>query len=228
LQLTLAFVFLALFVKAANAQGAEFLPEMDVYLKLNSNVRLLGQVSNTRDGSDPTQLNIGPDLDVYVKPLVKLKEITAFDLDDAKSRPLAFSVGYRFLPTPGAPATNRMVLTATSRLPAKTGLLLTDRNRADLDWTNGEFKWRYRNKVEIEKPLTIRSFHPAPYASVEVYYEEQYQKWSTTEIDVGCLFPMKKRFEFEAYYEHENNTGKHPNEQVNGLGLTLYMYFSAR
>jgi hypothetical protein len=118
-----------------------------------------------------------------------------------------------------------MVLTATSHFPLKQWLLISDRNRSDLDWSAGKFKWRYRNKLEFEKPVRIRSYHPAPYSSVEVYYEEQYQKWSTTEIYAGCIFPLGKHFEVDPYYEHQNNTSKSPNRQVNGLGLILNAYF---
>ena len=28
------------------------------------------------------------------------------------------------------------------------------------------------------------------------------------------------------YYEHDNNTGKHPNQQVNSAGLDMNLYFS--
>jgi hypothetical protein len=90
------------------------------------------------------------------------------------------------------------------------------------------FKWRYRNKLAIERPLVIRSYHPAPYTSVEVYYESQYRKWSTTEIEIGCLFPVRKHFEITSYYEHQNNTGKIPNRQLHGIGLTLNVYLSTK
>jgi hypothetical protein len=221
-------VFFILLCEAVGAQEAEFLPEIDVFLKLNSIARLRGQASNTRQGGDPTQLAIGPDLEIYLKPLIRLQKATAFDLDDAKSRPLVVTAGYRYLATPGSPSTNRMVLTATTHFPAKPGFLVSDRNRSDLDWSNGTFKWRYRNKLEIERPLAIRSYHPAPYASVEVYYQSQYQKWSTTEIYAGCLFPIRKRFELDGYYEHQNETGKSPNRQLHGVGLTLNIYLSAK
>jgi hypothetical protein len=224
----LSLVFLTAFCESVSAQEAQFLPELDVYFKLNEIVRLRTQAANTREGGDPTQLTIGPDLELYVKPLVKLKEVTAFDLDDSKTRFLVLAAGYRYLAAPSSPSTNRMILAATSHLPAKTGLLLTDRNRSDLDWSDGKFKWRYRNKLEIEKPLVIHSYHPAPYASVEVYYESQYQKWSTTEINLGCLFPIRKRFELDPYYEHQNNTGKSPNSQLHGIGLTLNIYLSRK
>ena len=226
-KLSKLFVLLVTCCEFTNAQQTELLPEVDLYLKLDSSIRLRVQAANTREGGDPTQFTIGPDLELYVKPLIKLEKVAAFDLDDAKLRPLVFAVGYRYLAAPGSPLTNRMVLTATSHFPAKPGLLLSDRNRSDLDWSDGKFKWRYRNKFEVEKPWVIRSYHPAPYSSVEVYYESQYEKWSTTEIEVGCLFPIRKRFEFDPYYQHQNNTGKRPNSQLHGIGLTLNIYFSA-
>jgi hypothetical protein len=222
-------VFLLLCCKIASAQEAQFLPEVDVYLKLNPNIRLHFQAKDTRDGGDPTQAAIGPDLELYVKPLIRLEEVTAFDLDDAKTRPFVVTAGYRYLAAPSSPSTNRMELTATSHIPVKPALLLlSDRNRSDLDWSNGTFTWRYRNKLEIERPLTIHSYHPAPYSSVEVYYESQYRKWSTTEIYAGCLFPIRRRFELNPYYEHQNNTGKSPNSQLHGIGFILNVYLSAK
>lgn len=224
----LPLVFLVCLYEVANAQETEFLPEVDMYMKLDSNVRLWAQASNTREGGDPTQASIGPSLDFYLKPLVRLKEVTLFDLDDAKPRLLLFSVGYRYLTAPSSPSTDRIVLIATSHVPAKPGLLISDRNRSDLDWTDGRFKWRYRNKLEIEKSLTIRSYHPSPYSSVEVYYESQYQKWSTTEVYLGCLLPVRRHFELNPYYEHQNNTGKNPNSQLHGIGLKLNIFLSAK
>jgi hypothetical protein len=227
--LWLPIVFLISSCKNASAQQAQFLPEVDVYLKLNANIRLDFQAKDTRDGGDPTQAAIGPDVELYVKPLIRLQEVTAFDLDDAKSRPLVVTAGYRYLAAPNSPSTNRMELTATTHLPVKPALLLvSDRNRSDLDWSNGTFTWRYRNKLEIERPLTIHSYHPAPYSSVEVYYESQYQKWSTTEIYAGCLLPIRRRFELNPYYEHQNNTAKSHNSQLHGIGLILNVYLSAK
>jgi hypothetical protein len=209
----------------ASAQVDEFLPEIDAYYKLSSDVRVSFQAKETREGGDPTQAELGPSVEFYLKPLVKLKKTTAFDLDDSKSRPLVLSIGYRYMPSPNSPAENRVEPVATFHLPLKAGLLLSDRNRADLDWKSGNFSWRYRNRLQIEKPLTIRSYHPAPYASVESFYESQYGKWSDTAIYAGCLFPMGKRVELNPYYEHQNNTGKSPNQQLNQLGLILSLYF---
>jgi hypothetical protein len=221
-------VFLILFCEVANAQETQFLPEVDVYLKLNSYWRLRVQAKDTRDGGDPTQAGIGPSVELYVKPLVRLRKVTAFDPDDSKTRPLVFSAGYRYIVSPSSPSTNRIELSATSHFPMKPGFLLTDTNRSDLDWSDGKFTWRYRNRPQLEKPIRIRSYHPAPYLSAEFYYESQYAKWSTTELYAGCLFPVGRHFEFDSYYEHQNNTGKSPNSQLQGIGLKLNIYLSAK
>jgi hypothetical protein len=209
----------------SSAQVDELLPEIDAYYKLTPDVRVSFQARETREGGDPTQAEIGPSIDFYLKPLLKLKKITTFDRDDSKSRPLVLSIGYRYLPSPNSPPENRMEPVATIHFPLKAGFLLSDRNRADLDWQSGKFSWRYRNRVQIEKRLTFHSYHPAPYASVEPFYESQYSKWSDTAIYAGCLFPMGKHVEFSPYYEHQNNTGKRPNQQLNQLGLMLSLFF---
>ncbi len=209
----------------ANAQVDEFLPEIDAYYKVSSDVRVSFQAKETRESSDPTQAEIGPSVEFYLKPLVRLKKTTVFDLDDSKSRPLVLSIGYRYLPSPNAPAENRLEPVATFNFPLKAGLLLSDRNRADLDWKSGKFSWRYRNRLQIEKRLTLHSYHPAPYASVEPFYESQYSKWSDTAIYAGCMFPLGKHVELNPYYEHQNSTGKSPNQQFNQLGLILSLFF---
>jgi hypothetical protein len=184
------------------------------------------QAKETREASTPTTAEIGPSLDFYLRSLSKLVDITKFDRDDSKSRPLVFSIGYRYLPTPGHPPTNRIepLATVNFTLP-KTRILLSDRNRADLDWQNGTFSWRYRNRVQFEKTLHIDAYHLSPYASVEFFYESLYGKWSDTAVYAGCLLPVGRHVEFSPYYEHQNNTGKKPNQKLDQLGLVLSLYF---
>ena len=209
----------------AGAQIDELLPEIDVNYKMTRDVRASFQAKETREGGEPTQAEIGPSIEFYLKPLLRLKDVTLFDLNDSKARPLVLSIGYRYLPSPNTPTVNRLEPVATFHFPIRARFLLTDRNRADLDWKSSKFLWRYRNRFQIERRLSIRGYHPAPYASVEFFYQSQYAKWSDTAIYAGCLFPIGKHLEFEPYYEHQNNTGKSPNQQLNQLGLVLSAYF---
>jgi uncharacterized protein DUF2490 len=210
----------------ARAQDTQFIPEFDAHLKLNSFVRAYLEAKDDRDGGDSTQFTIGPSIQFYLKPLIKLKHVTAFDLDDSKSRALVLEAGYRYITTPGAQPENRMLVALTSNFPMKAGFLISDRNRADLDRKNGSFTWRYRNKLTLERTFSIHSYHLSPYVAAEPFYESQYNKWSTTSLYAGCLFPVGKHVEVNTYYEHNNNTNKRPNKQQSSVGLALYLYFS--
>ena len=210
----------------AHTQDVQFLPEVDVHLKLNSTLRTYLEAKDDRAGGDPTQFTIGPSLQFYLKPLIRLKRVTSFDLDDAKSRFFVLETGYRYITAPGASPENRMITAATLNFPLQGGFFVSDRNRADLDWKGGRFTWRYRNKLTVERTFAIRSYHFIPFVAAEPFYESKYGKWSTTSLYAGCLFPVGRHVEFNAYYEHDNNTGKPPNQQVNSAGLAMYLYFS--
>jgi Protein of unknown function (DUF2490) len=209
----------------AQTSTSEFFPEIDANVRLNSHVRFVFQAKETREGGDPTQAELGPSIEFPMKPLVKLKKVTVFDLDDAKSRSLVWSIGYRYVPSPNKPTVNRLEPVVTFHFPVTGRILLTDKNRADLDWSNGSFTWRYRNQLIVERRFTIHSYHPGTYASVEPFYESQYAKWSSTNFYAGVQLPLGKHFQLDPYYEHENNTGNPPNQQVNAGGIILNLYF---
>jgi Protein of unknown function (DUF2490) len=212
----------------AGAQSPQLLPEIDTYLKVNPMMRAYFQAEGDRDGGVPLQSTLGPSLQFYLKPLLRLKSVTAFDLDDAKKRPLTVEAGYRVITAPDEAIENRFMPMATVALPAKGSFLVTDRNRADLDWKAGVFSWRYRNRLLVQRTFSIRSYHLTPYLSAEAYYTSQYSKWSTTQLEAGGLFPIGSHVQIDAYYEHQNNTGKKTNEQVNDIGLAAHVFFSLR
>jgi hypothetical protein len=189
-------------------------------------VRVNVQAKGDREAGDSVQSQIGPSVQFYLKPLVKLKDVTAFDLNDAKSRFLVLDAGYSYIDAPKTPTDNRMIVAVTSNFPLKAGFLISDRNRADLDWKNGKFNWRYRNRFQLERTFSIASYHLIPYVASEPYYLSEYSKWSTTALFAGFLFPVGKHVQFDSYYEHENVTSRRPNKQDEDIGLALHVYFS--
>ena len=141
------------------AQNGQFLPEIDTHLKVNSAFRAYLEVKGDREGGVPQQFVMGPSIQLYLKPLIKLKDVAAFDLDDSKHKILVLEIGYRYIDPPDAPSKNRMLAAATSNIPLIRGIHLSDRNRTDLDWENGNFTWRYRNKLTVQRTFSILSFH---------------------------------------------------------------------
>jgi Protein of unknown function (DUF2490) len=210
---------------AAQNQIFQTWPEVDTYIQLNSHVRVSFFAAATRENREGTSVELGPNIDFYLKPLLKLKRITIFQLDQSKDRPLMLRVGYRYIPSTNGPTEHRGILELTGRYPLVRGSLLSDRNRLDLRYIDDELAWRYRNRLTAERTFSIRSYHFTPYLRAEAYYDGNFHKWSRIAESVGCVFPFRKRYEIEPYYEHQNDTGTSPNRQVDALGLVLSLYF---
>ena len=209
----------------AQTQSLQAWPEVDTYVSLNSDVRVSFFAAATREDRQGASAELGPNIDFYFKPLVKLERITVFELDPSKSRLLMFRAGYRYMPSTDGPTEHRGLLEATARYPLVRGVLLSDRNRLDLRSIDGELAWRYRNRISAERTVSIHSYHFTPYLRAEAYYDSNSHKWSRTAETAGCIFPFRKRYEVEPYYEHQNETGASPNRQVSALGFVLSMYF---
>ena len=225
--LAMGFLVTAILASPAESQSQSLQawPEVDTYLTLKSDVRVSFFAAATRENRQGTSAEVGPNIDFYFKPLVKLTRITVFELDQSKNRLVMLRAGYRYMPSSNGATEHRGLLEATARYPLVKGVLLSDRNRVDFRFIDGEFAWRYRNRISAERALSIRSFHLIPYLRAEAYYDGNVHKWSRTAEAVGCIFPFRNRYELEPYYEHQNDTSNDPNRQVNAVGLVLSMYF---
>ena len=154
--------------------------------------------------------------------------MTVFDMDYMKPMPVVFEIGYRYLPSATGPSTNRPEPLVMFHTPMPGRIRVTDRNRADLDWSNNNLTWRHRNRIRAERRVTTHHYHSGPYASAEFFYQSQYSKWSSTRLYVGCLLPLSKlnrHLELDPYYEHENNADQRPNQQLNIGGFIISLYF---
>lgn len=214
-----------LVARGALAQNTEFSPEVGIYARLNQDMRLYFLIRETSQDGIHSGFQFGSNVDLYFKSLIKLKRFTVFELDQSKSRLLTFRIGYRYVNTPGAAIENRTLLEVTPRFPLVSGVVVSDRNRADLRVLDGEFSWRYRNRLSAERTFVIRSYHFSPYGRCEVFFDSNYEKWSRTAVTVGSAFPFGKHVELDGSYEHQNNTGKAPNQQVHVIGVALNLYF---
>ncbi len=221
----LGLLAVTLVAPVAAESTAQFWPEIDTFYKVNSKVRLSFFVQQTRENSQGEDLEIGPNFDLYLKPLVKAKKFVFFQLDESKSRLLMLRSGYRYIPSTSSPTEQRVFFAATPRFPLAIGVLVSDRNQVELRYISDKWSWRYRNRLTLERDVKIRSYHFAPYIQAETYYDSRYGKFSRTTEDVGASFPIHKHVEIEPYYEHQNDTSKSPNRQINALGVKLRLYF---
>lgn len=83
-----AFSFVAVqFQTRAQTSVTEFLPEIDASIRLELECPPCFPGKGDERRRDRTRGETGPSIEFYLKLQIKLKEVTAFDLKDAKSRP---------------------------------------------------------------------------------------------------------------------------------------------
>ena len=207
-------------VRAQQTQ-TEFLPEIDTYVRLTDRYSLMFMAARSTDGNTVNSAQFGPNLDINFRPL---RRRVIHTNDAGRANFLSLRIGYQYLKNVGTPNENRVQLALTSRFHLPWSLELAKRNRVDLRVINGQFSWRYRNRLTLDRSFSIRSLSFSPYARGEIYYNSLSSTWYKNTYSFGATFPIRKRFELECYYERENTTGGSP-PHVNGIGTTLSIYF---
>ena len=66
-----------------------------VYSRLAPSIRFNFQAKQTREAGDPTQAEIGPGFDFFLKPLVRLKDITVLSAARNRMNESAFTIHLR-------------------------------------------------------------------------------------------------------------------------------------
>ena len=210
----------------AHAQSMQVWPELGVFARVNDSMRFYLLGTTVKESKDSTEGEFGPNLDFYLRPVRNPKHFGVFALDESKHRYLLLRVGYRYLNSfSDNPDEHRVVLEATARFPLAAGLLISNRGRVDFRFIDDEDSWRFRNRLSIEKELTIGRVRMTPYARGEVYYDSRFDAWSRTEWIGGATFPVRRRLELEGYFSYQNDTGGDPNRQVYAIGTVLNVYF---
>jgi len=222
-----ALLVLLLAIPAGAQTTKQVWPEVSAFVKLNDQMRLYFLSTTVKENKESTEVELGPNFDIYLKPLKKNPKFLLLRLDESKNRPLMVRVGYRYIhPIIGdGSKEHRGVLEATARFPLVIGMLLSDRSRMDLRSVGGEYSWRYRNRLTAEGNFSVGRVKMNPYVRAEVYYDSRYSKWSRTALTAGSAFPISRHFELESYFEHQNSTGGSSNQELNAVGAVFNLYF---
>ncbi len=117
---------------------------------------------------------------------------------------LTGGVQYRFVenePTPDRQSTeHRVFAELTPRTPLKFGFQISDRNRIEWRNINDKVAWRYRNRLQFERPLSIGERKITPYFAGESMYDTRYDAWNRNQIYIGARVPIIKHVTFDGFY----------------------------
>lgn len=123
------------------------------------------------------------------------------------SKHFAGTLSYRYLenePTPGRQSTeHRLFADFTPRTPLKYGFQVSDRNRIEWRDINAQVSWRYRNRLQFERPFNIsrsRERRITPYVAGETMYDTRFHAWNRNQIYIGARVPVVKHLTIEGFY----------------------------
>ena len=202
----------------------ELWPELDVYVPINEKYRLVftGTVSRSRETRDSFEGQLGAHIDHFVSDRVTLR------------------AGYRYGFSIGSNdkfREHRIVTEESLRKKIKSSILLTDRNRQDWRWMDGDFSFRYRNRLTAEKEFRIAGRTITPYGSAEIFYDTRFSTFNRYRFASGVqvalrkirsseplLLILRKERVLDIYYLRQEDTRSEP-KHINAIGVSLAIHF---
>lgn len=227
---TFVFMIVTPVVKAQESVTRnEFWPEIDVYINVRPKVRLylIGTVSKSVEDGE-------------IRNAQGFEAQIGAHLDYIPNNHLILRVGYRFGTSVGDADSpykeHRIVTEQTLRKLLPGDLLLSDRNREDFRFVSGDFSFRYRNRVTIEREVHLfKGRTITPYLSAEMFYDTRYNAWNRNRFAAGVqqslrrgplrkLLLPERQVILDLYYMRQNDS-RSETQHVNGIGAALTFYF---
>jgi hypothetical protein len=228
--ITLPVAVALLFVIAAQVLAddtqAELVPEMNVFVKLSDTTRLFFLANLTRNlTEDTTDGAVGVHLDMTVKPIFRRKFREA---DWERDRYLWVRIGYQYsgnlVGEEGASNENRGIVEATGRAPLPFEFWLVNRLHVDLRFIDGDYSNRYREKLGVERVLSVGGVTGVPYAEAEFFYDTRFYAWNRQVYQAGAEVELAEHWRIEPYYARQNAQRSSP-AHLNRIGLILKTYW---
>ncbi len=201
----------------------ELWTELGVYVPLDEKWRLyfLVTLNRAEETREDNELTLGAHLDYTVNKRLALRSGYRYTFSRSDTNPFR---------------EHRVIAEQTFRQDLPWSLLLTDRNRQDFRFVNGNYSFRYRNRLMLEREFRRwgRSF--TPYGSVEVYYDTRFNVWNRNRLTAGTQIQLKRGFPLlrellprrqiilDLYYTKQNDSRSQPHH-VQAIGASLALHF---
>ena len=208
----------------------EFWPEIDVYINVKPKVRLyfIGTVSKSVEDGEQLRNAQGYEGQFGVH------------VDYIPNNHVILRTGYRYGTAVGNSSEpfkeHRLVTEQTFRHLLPGDFIVSDRNREDFRFVNGDFSFRYRNRVTLEREVHLfKGRNITPYVSGEIFYDTRYKTWNRNRFAVGVqqsllrgplqkLLLPKRQVILDLYYMRQNDS-RAEIKHVNAIGAALSFYF---
>lgn len=230
--LLVSVIFLGSFCAFVRGQVPDTVTEVDpgvsIGVELNKKVRL--DFSSGREKSDElssSKWKVASGVSFRVKPLFEpFKDHN----DSDKHHFLVLGAAYEYSRASESGETSiehKVMLDATVRYAFPKKLLASDRSRLEFRWVNGDYRFRYRNRLMAEHPLSVRKYQFTPFLSAEAYWDQRYSQWNKYEFSGGVQLPLIRRMSVDIYYTRARClTCSNPHTNI--FGTTLNIFFKRK
>lgn len=135
-------------------------------------------------------------------------------------------IGYRHgNATDGGPyQENRLLAEQIFRTPLGWGFSADFRTREEFRWRDSGFSVRLRERIQVQRDVTIGNYLFTPYASAEIYFDTTYNQISRYRLTMGVTLPVKDHFYVEPYFARQVDTAG-SFTTTNAIGLNLIAAF---
>jgi hypothetical protein len=185
--------------------ASEFNPSVWLLYELNDRSRLDLYTGRERSEElNSSKWKVGVGASIRVRPLFNL-----FDKDDPdKKYTLVLGTVFETSKTTEAGQSrteNKVALDAWGRWAFKRPkILVTDRNRVEFRWVNGDFHLRYRNWLFAERPIMIKKYKVSPFVGAEPFWDQRYKEWNLIRFMGGVRLPVWRRTYMDVFYVREH------------------------
>lgn len=183
--------------------------EADVYAWVARNIRLLGIVQTVQDRySGELDLYAGGFVDVGLKPILK-ERLEQIDWDATPMDYLRLRLGAAYL-TPvnlqGASHEFRLIADLTPRFRTIENILVALRNRTEFRFVDGEYSFRYRPRLWIERSLfDVAGMTVTPYVAVEAFYDSRMTAFTRQRSLIGSAVAVTNWFAPEVQFIYQRD-----------------------
>ena len=191
----------------SNRTHHEFWPELQIFVEMpeRTQIILMTDLVRDRDTRDTSKAHFSLLADHRVNDILSLR------------------TGYTYAYAPAVKGDEyRILFEQTLGFGLPWGFDLRLRTREELRWIDGVFSARFRERVKLERPVTLFEYRFSPYVSGELYYDTRYDAFSRHQLLIGSEFPLSHRVSIDLYGAREDNwTPKHSITYAVGFVVML-------
>jgi hypothetical protein len=192
---------------------------------MREHLRLVVSAKRERD-VEFRNTEVGVDLELSLRRFRPVIFPRRLEQDDVRMRRMTVRFGYRFkrsFNTDSPINEHRPAAELTLRWAIPEHVLISNRSRGEFRFVNGEYSWRYRNELKLERDFPIGRYAVTGYASAEPFYNSSANRWDRFRFSGGVVLPIRRYLHIDSYYLRQIVTDAQPRN-INAIGLALKLY----